>query len=262
MGFISLIKVWRGTPTIFVKDTAARPNGRSDRSSPLRSPINEPKKPESTQTRAALVSLGLAVASLFVVAGCGGSDDASNAVCRGDCTCSGSTCTCKTGGTCSFGPVPITEDAGTDAGSSTALPNDVTYHCDSKGSCDLTCGSGCTATCAGRSTCAGACTTNCTSTCAGTSECTLETGTNSTVTCTGGSDCTLSLDTGSTVTCDGNSSCTIRCPKGGCTAECGGSSSCNVECGGTTACNLNCNGSRTEQCAPGSTCTGACGGPR
>lgn len=209
-----------------------------------------------------LVAVALAGASA-----CGGaSSEVGSATCRGDCDCSGDTCSCEAGGTCTFGPEqPSTGDAGEVAGQdggtapgAVAPPDDVTYHCDARNNCDLTCGTGCTATCAGRSVCEGTCTDNCTSRCAGTSDCTLVTGTNSTVTCSGGSACTLTLDTGSVVTCQGNSSCTIRCPKGGCRAECAGSTSCTVECGGTEACHIECNGARSAQCAAGSTCMGAC----
>ena len=49
----------------------------------------------------------------------------------------------------------VSSDGGT--GLSLTPANDVTYHCDRKGTCDLTCGTGCTNTCDGRSTCAGSC---------------------------------------------------------------------------------------------------------
>jgi hypothetical protein len=78
------------------------------------------------------------------------------------------------------------------------------------------------------------------------------------VTCAGGSTCKLNLDTGSTVICQGDSTCTIDCPKGGCTAECAGSTSCAVSCGGTTACTIACNGMKTQECPAGTTCNGVC----
>jgi hypothetical protein len=205
--------------------------------------------------------LGIVALGLAGTTACGASSEVGRATCRGDCDCSGDTCSCKSGGTCTFGPEPETSEPGSDAGSTTGggeLPNDVSYDCEARNTCDLTCGTGCNATCAGRSVCEGTCTDNCTSRCAGTSDCTLQTGTNSDVTCSGGSNCTLTLDTGSTVICQGNSSCTIRCPKGGCTAECGGSSSCIVECGGTEACHVECNGTRAQDCAAGTTCSGVC----
>lgn len=205
-----------------------------------------------------LIACGL-IPLAALVSGCGGDSETANgsAICTGDCECSGNTCSCKAGGACTFGPV--TGDAGVgDASSAPVLPNDVTYHCDSQNQCDLTCGTGCTSTCAGSSACVGTCTDNCTSSCTGTSQCTLETGTNSEVTCAGGSDCTVTLDTDSTVTCGGNSACAIDCPKGGCTAECAGSTSCTVECGGTVACHIDCNGIRSQDCAAGSTCAGVC----
>lgn len=208
----------------------------------------------------------IAASALAVIAGsffaaCGSSDSAGlTAPCTGDCTCSGNTCSCRTGGTCTLGaPTGAHSDAGP-AGQTSLPPNDVTYHCDSKTSCDLTCGTGCTNTCNGQSVCAGSCGSNCTSTCDGTSQCTLVTGTNSSVTCGGGSDCGVTLDPGSTLSCQGNSACTIKCPKGGCTADCTGSSACTVECGGTVPCHIHCNGGKTADCTPGTNCEGTCHG--
>src|SRR5689334_16914067 len=71
-----------------------------------------------------------------VSSGCGSSSngaiptaaDASSdagALCTGACECTGTTCTCKTGGDCTFGGAA--GDGGDDAG---APPNDVTYNCD------------------------------------------------------------------------------------------------------------------------------------
>ena len=78
--------------------------------------------------------------------GCGGSSGSDlNATCSGDCACSGSTCTCKSGGNCSFGGAAA---AGTDGGTSaTAPPNNVVDNCQSKNTCNSTCGTGCTTTC-------------------------------------------------------------------------------------------------------------------
>jgi hypothetical protein len=78
------------------------------------------------------------------------------------------------------------------------------------------------------------------------------------VTCGGGSTCALSVDTGTTVSCEGTSNCNIKCPKGGCTAECAGSSTCTLECGSGAACTVSCNGGKTETCAAGTTCTNPC----
>jgi hypothetical protein len=213
---------------------------------------------------------GLSLLVLLSAVDCGNTHPLSNkGACVGDCACSGTTCTCQAGGTCSFVPMaPGSGDGGVAAngeagvsgsGTAAALPNDVTFDCNSKNQCDLTCGSGCTSTCDGRSICVGTCTSNCTSSCAGTSQCTLSAGTNSQATCTGGSTCDITIDTGSTITCQGESTCTINCPQGGCTAECGGAASCTVVCGGTTACKVNCNGTKMADCAPGTTCSGLCG---
>src|SRR6476619_6942534 len=144
------------------------------------------------------VLLGFAIGSICA---CGGIKNEWLPTCTGACSCTGSTCACQNGGTCTFGPTPGSSDGGTVGGAQTPTtepPNDVTYTCGSKNQCDLSCGSGCTSTCDGRSTCAGTGTSNCTSSCAGTSQCTLTTGTNSQVTCAGGSTCKVSLDTGST----------------------------------------------------------------
>ena len=80
---------------------------------------------------------------------CGSADAGAlnKATCSGDCSCTGDSCTCKAGGTCTFGPTtsPSSSDAGTSADgaalpsgtSPTALPNDVTYHCDAQGTCAI-----------------------------------------------------------------------------------------------------------------------------
>src|SRR5688572_5503463 len=106
--------------------------------------------------------------------GCGG-DEAppiqNTASCVGDCECTGDTCTCKQGGTCTFGPTGG-GTAGVDGGDAgTGAPDNVTYHCDAKGTCEAACGTGCTTTCGGQSTCNATCESNCTATCTGTSEC-------------------------------------------------------------------------------------------
>ena len=205
------------------------------------------------------VFLGFAIA---VIAGCGNVNKAGLPTCTGACSCTESTCSCQSGGNCTFGPPMESMGGGGIADGaappSTELPNDVTYTCAEKNQCDLTCGSGCTSTCDGRSTCAGTCTSNCTSSCAGTSDCTLTTGTNSEVTCAGGSTCKVSLDTGSTLTCQGESTCNLDCPKGGCTAECAGAANCTVVCGGSTPCRIQCNGMTTQDCAAGTMCRGVC----
>jgi hypothetical protein len=211
----------------------------------------------------------LVVIALATTLGCGGSGRRPQPpTCSGDCSCIETTCTCQAGGTCSFGGPATGSDGDGDGGTAssgmtgtTAPPDDVTYHCDTKNECDLTCGTGCTATCDGRSTCAGSCSANCTSSCAGTSQCTLTTGVNSEVTCAGGSTCQLTLDTGSTIKCQGDSTCNINCPKGGCAAECAGSAGCTVVCGGTEACTIECNGTKVQDCPSGSTCNGVCTGP-
>src|SRR6185436_8010373 len=159
-----------------------------------------------------------AIVILRAFVACGSNDDTAlmTPACTGDCDCSGSTCSCAMGGTCVLGGAPSgAMDAGSGADGSVApapgaAPSNVTYHCDSKNNCDLTCGTGCTNTCAGQSECAGTCGSNCTSTCDGTSTCTLVTGVDSQVTCGGGSDCTITLDTGSKLSCQGNSSCVVK----------------------------------------------------
>ena len=201
--------------------------------------------------------------SLFVIVGvfdCGSDSPAVlDVTCTGNCACSGNTCSCASMGTCSLGPAVDGSSTAADGGASTTVPpNDITYHCDSKNQCSLTCGSGCTSTCDGQSVCAGSCGSNCTSTCGGTSDCTLATGINSQVTCEGGSACKVMLDTGSTITCKGDSSCTVDCPKGGCVAECAGAATCTIRCGGTAACSIDCNGMKAQDCAAGSECTGVC----
>ncbi len=215
---------------------------------------------------------------ISVFSACGGSDaPAPSASCTGACSCSGTTCTCNTGGTCDFGGVEA------DGAASGPVPNNVTYQCDSKNTCNATCGTGCTTTCDGQSTCIGTCESNCTSSCGGTSICTLTTGTNSMVTCEGGSTCNVDVDTGSTVTCTGNSICNVTCPKGGCTLSCQGSGTCDVTCGvvadagtrgdtdagtiqgadagasGIAACKIDCGGGKSDTCAAGTTCTNTCG---
>jgi hypothetical protein len=205
--------------------------------------------------------------SIFVLAlstpvGCGVSKRGlTPPTCSGDCSCTEDTCVCEAGGTCSFGMAPSAPGDGTTAtggSTSTAPPDDVSYHCDSNNQCDLVCGTGCTNTCDGRSTCTGSCSSNCTSSCAGTSQCTIETGVNSQVTCAGGSNCAVTLDTGSTITCQGESTCTVQCPIGGCRAECAGASSCTVVCGGTSDCTIECSGMMAETCPAGSTCSSTC----
>ncbi len=212
-----------------------------------------------------LVSFGaLGISGGIAAVGCGSSDAASipGPSCTGDCDCSGTTCSCKSGGTCAFGGAAsgTTADGGDGGDGGVAPPDNVTFNCQTKNTCDLSCGTGCTSSCAGQSTCEGSCGSNCTSSCTGTSTCTLSTGTNSTVSCGGGSDCNVTLDTGSTIGCTGNSNCNIKCPKGGCTAECQGSSGCTIECGGTVACQIQCNGKQSQACAAGTTCAGTCGG--
>jgi hypothetical protein len=205
------------------------------------------------------------IAALSIVAGisvgCGDDPPPINntASCVGDCECTGDTCTCKQGGNCTFGP---TGGTGADGGlidGGAAPPDNVTYHCDAKGTCEAACGTGCTTTCEGQSTCNSTCESNCTATCNGTSECNIDTGTNSTVTCGGGSDCAVELGEGSKLECQGNSTCTIKCPQGGCTAECAGSAGCSIECGAAKACTITCNGQKSEDCAAGTTCAGTCG---
>lgn len=184
-------------------------------------------------------------------------------LCGGDCTCSGLSCTCAPGGTCT---IPQEMDlAGTDGspdaaapGADGGLPDGVTFNCASKNHCDLSCGTGCTSLCAGQSMCNGTCGADCTSRCEGKSHCLLDAGVNASVTCGGASNCAVALGTGSTVSCEGNSTCFVACPEGGCSLACTGSSSCTVECGGTTACNIECNGQRMAECAPGMTCSDVC----
>ena len=208
----------------------------------------------------------VAFATLGTFSACGSNDDTpfSPIACTGACACSASTCTCTKGGTCTLGGTSQGKapDAGDDGGAivAGAPPSDVSYHCDSKNNCDLTCGTGCTNTCDGQSVCAGSCGSNCTSKCGGTSDCTLSTGTNSTVTCDGGSKCNVVLDPGSTLSCQGNSTCTIQCPKGGCTADCTGSTGCTVDCGAGAPCHVQCNGKDVAECAPLAHCDGACQG--
>jgi hypothetical protein len=203
----------------------------------------------------------LALSLVAAATGCGGMG--TKPACVGDCMCTDTECACRAGGTCTFGAAgPALEggDGGLSISMTAPPPDNVSYHCDSQNSCDLTCGTGCTNTCGGRSTCEGSCTSNCTSSCAGTSSCTLETGVNSQVTCEGGSTCEVKIDTGSTITCRGESTCKVECPKGGCTADCGGAAECTVVCGAGAACQITCNGTRVMDCGAGATCRGVCTG--
>src|SRR5438552_6515285 len=86
----------------------------------------------------------------FVACGSNDATALTTATCTGACACSGNTCTCTQGGTCTLGGSPsAATDAGPDASGVPppgSLPSNVTYHCDSKNNCDLTCGTGCTNT--------------------------------------------------------------------------------------------------------------------
>lgn len=211
-----------------------------------------------------LLAIGVAI-------GCGSDGEeavTANGACSGDCECSGTVCTCRQGGTCTFGATGVgSGEAGADGGA-VAPPDGVTYKCESKNTCDATCGSNCTTSCAGQSTCTGSCEENCTSTCTGTSTCNLDTGANSKVTCGGGSTCDLELGTGSTVDCQGNTTCKVSCPAGGCTIQCSGSATCSLVCGAkvdggeggaATPCKIDCGGKGSVDCAPGTTCAGCKG---
>src|SRR5262245_32405778 len=101
-----------------------------------------------------LVSMGIAAFATNVGVGCGSKSDDSAAAptCSGDCVCTGNDCTCKTGGNCTFGGAASASSDGGDAGA-TPPPDNATFHCDSKNTCDSTCGTGCTTTCAGQSVC-------------------------------------------------------------------------------------------------------------
>src|SRR5688572_12188587 len=101
------------------------------------------------------------IAALSLVAGisvgCG--DDPppiqNTASCVGDCVCTGDTCTCEQGGKCTFGPTgggTAGVDGGDVDGGTSGAPDNVTYHCDAKGTCEAACGTGCTTTCEGQST--------------------------------------------------------------------------------------------------------------
>ncbi len=192
--------------------------------------------------------------------------------CVGDCVCTGSTCECQAGGTCTFGGGV---DGGADPG---GLPSNVTFDCEQKNTCNVSCGTGCTSHCANDTTCVGTCGSNCTTSCAarstctqtlgegstaqctGTSSCTVTTGAGSEVTCAGGSTCNVTLEPGSTLECQGTSTCTVSCPDGGCTVHCAGDSKCSCQ----PSCTLNCNvadagagpgGVRTpKRCDGGLTC--------
>ncbi len=169
--------------------------------------------------RVRLLNQGMILVAVAVAVSCG-SSEAENLFdpnCTGDCSCSGTTCTCQSGGSCSLGPTgpPDGGTSGDAAVVGISPPNGVTYLCDSQNQCNLNCGTGCTSTCDGMSTCSGSCSSNCTSSCAGTSDCTLSTGVDSNVICEGGSDCKVTLDDRSTVTCRGDSTCHIVCPRGG-----------------------------------------------
>src|SRR4051812_23259829 len=87
-----------------------------------------------------LVAAGIITGTTLGSVGCGDDSPAINntATCTGDCQCSGDTCTCAQGGKCTFGPAGAGTGAGGDGGGTladggAALPNDVTYKCDSKG---------------------------------------------------------------------------------------------------------------------------------
>lgn len=70
------------------------------------------------------------------------SHNVAQGLCQGACSCSGATCTCEPGGTCTLGSALSEVDAGMDAGPVDAgvqPPNGITFHCDSKNHCDLTC---------------------------------------------------------------------------------------------------------------------------
>jgi hypothetical protein len=210
-----------------------------------------------SSTHFSLLWQGMVLFATAIAVSCGSSEAESlfDPNCTGNCSCSGTTCTCQSGGSCSLGPSVPDGGAG-DAAVGISPPNGVTYHCDSQNQCNLNCGTGCTSTCDGQSTCSGSCSSNCTSSCAGTSDCTL-----SSVVCEGSSDCKLTLDDRSTVTCRGDSTCHIVCPHGGCTAECAGSTLCTIACGGGAKCIIQCNGMTIEECAAASTCSGVCDSP-
>src|SRR5689334_13644293 len=85
------------------------------------------------------VSIGFTVPTT----GCGSDDEStgSSPACVGDCECNGDVCTCKAGGKCTFGGT-ATATAG-EAGlidGGAAPPDNATFKCDSKNTCDSTCG--------------------------------------------------------------------------------------------------------------------------
>ncbi len=228
--------------------------------------------------------LGTIVAAAFAalaaaVPGCG-SQVSPAATCTGACDCTGSTCKCQAGQTCTLGPTgpdggPLNADGGFagDAG----LPANITFDCQKNNTCNVTCGTDCTSHCANDTTCTGTCGTSCDTSCTAKSTCTLGTGDNSTVNCDGTSACTLTTGTGSTVSCNGGSTCTVTlkssstlqclgtsvcdvsCPGGGCTVACGGDAACSCD---LTGCTLDCSqGGRTaKECGGRLKCVrgGAC----
>src|SRR4051794_26604705 len=97
----------------------------------------------------ALSALALGVGGLL---GCGSDDvEIASPACTGDCVCTGDACECKAGGKCAFGGSAGGSAAGADGGeggaSAAPPPDNVTFNCETKNTCDLTCGTGCTSNC-------------------------------------------------------------------------------------------------------------------
>src|SRR5438309_1135651 len=85
--------------------------------------------------------VGVACVLVALVACSGSSDVGSSLACTGDCDCSGSTCTCKSGGTCSSGCDVTCPSGGCKVDCSGATSCSVS--CGAGGAaCDLTCGNG------------------------------------------------------------------------------------------------------------------------
>ncbi|MFL5320376.1 MAG: hypothetical protein ACJ790_12020 [Myxococcaceae bacterium] len=190
----------------------------------------------------------LAVGALYA---CG---NANAPVCTGACNCSGTSCSCTDGSTCTL-------NGGVDGGTPVdQLPSNISFDCQKNNTCNVACGANCTSHCSNGTTCQGTCgsgcNTSCSSnstcvqnigdnsnaTCTGTSGCQITAGASSSVTCGGGSSCDVTLSPSSTLDCQGNSTCHVTCADGGCSVNCAGDALCTCANAG---CTLNCSSGQT-----------------
>src|SRR3569833_1323395 len=104
---------------------------------------------------AALGALGGAIAGV----GCGSA--VAPIACSGGCTCTGTSCTCASGQSCSLDAL---DGGGTP-------PSNVSFDCSQHNTCSLACSTNCTANCAANTVCSGSCGSNCNYSCNGTSTC-------------------------------------------------------------------------------------------